>query len=60
MILAFPTNIYLFKVNNKSTRERREICLELAIKKRRSAVFIVNFEHISYLFPVFLLLAFNK
>ena len=32
---ANPTNIYLFKVNNRNTRKKSEIC---------SGVFIVNFE----------------
>ena len=57
-----PVNIYLFKVNNRNTRKRCEICPNLAIKTpeqrqwRRSGVFIVNFEHIFHLFLVFLLL----
>ena len=60
-----PANIYLFKVNNRDTR-RFEICLKLTITAleqrqwRRSGVFIVNFEHISHIFLVFLLLALNK
>ena len=42
------------------------MCSELTIKTperrrlRRSGVFMVNFEHISYLFLVFLLLTLNK
>ena len=36
----------MFKVNNKDTR-------------RRSGIFIVNFEHISHLVLVFLLLTLN-
>ena len=45
---------------------RREICSKLTIKTldgrqgRRSSVFMVNFEHISYLFLVPLLLALDK
>ena len=52
----------MFKVNNKSTRARCEVCSELTIKipeqrhLRRSGIFIVNFEHISHLALVFLLL----
>ena len=38
------------KVNNKETERRH---------RRRSGVFIVNFEHISHLFLVFLLLTLN-
>ena len=38
----------MFKVNNKETPERRQW--------RRSGVVIVNFEHISHLVLVFLLL----
>ena len=58
------TTIYLFKVNNRNTTKRREICSKLTIKKseqghwRRSGVFIVNFEH--KLFLTFLLLTLNK
>ena len=50
----------MFKVNNKNTRTRCELCSKLTIKTpdhwRRSSVFIVNFEHSSHLVPVFLLL----
>ena len=52
----------MFKVHDKSTRKRCEICLKLTIKTperrywRCSGVFIVNFEHISHLFLMFLLL----
>ena len=48
-------NIYLFIVNNSNTRKGCEICSKLTIKspERRSTVFIVNFEHISYLFTPF-------
>ena len=54
----FPANIYLLKVNNRDTRKRCEICSKLTIKSR-SGVFIVNFEHISHLFLVFLLSVLN-
>ena len=30
--LLFPASIYLFKVNNRNTRKRCEICLKLTIK----------------------------
>ena len=46
---VIPANIYLFKVNIGKIRNRSEICSKF-----------VNFEHISYLFLVFLLLALNK
>ena len=61
-----PANIYLYKINNRNTRKRCEICSKLTIKTperrqwRRSGVFIVNFEHILHLILVFLLLALNK
>ena len=61
-----PANIYLFKANNRNTRKGCEICSKLTIKTREwrhwrlSGVFLVNFEHISNLFLVFLLLALNK
>ena len=50
----------MFKViKKKKTRARFEIHSELTIKmpeRRRSGIFIVNFEHISHLVLVFLLL----
>ena len=51
MVKNSPTNI----VNNSNTRKRCEICSKLTIKspQRRSTVFIVNFEHISYLLTPF-------
>ena len=57
--------IYQLKVNNRNTRSRCEICSELTIKTperddwRRSGIFIVNFEHISHIVLVFLLLTLN-
>ena len=57
-----PVNKYSLKVNNKDTRKRSEICSKLTIRKpeRRhwpcSGFFIVNFEHISHLLLVLLLL----
>ena len=51
-----PAGIYLLKVNNRNTRTRCEICSKLTIK---TGVFIVNFEHISHLVLVFLLLTLN-
>ena len=55
----------MFKVNNRNTRIRCEICSELTIKTperrqwRRPGVFIVNFEHISHVVLAFLLLTLN-
>ena len=57
-ISELPANIFWFKLNNKKT--------QLAIKTpershwRRSGVYIDNFEHVSPLFLVFLLMALNK
>ena len=63
---TYPAGIYLLKANNRNTRTRCEICSKLTINTperrhwRRSGVFIVNFEHISHLVLVFLLLTLNK
>ena len=63
--VKYPAGIYLLKVNNRNTRTRCEICSKLTIKTperrqwRRSGVFIVNFEHISHLVLVFLMLTLN-
>ena len=57
---------YIFKVNNKNTRTRSEICSKLTINTpercqwRHSSVLIVNFKHISHLALVFLLLTFSR
>ena len=56
----------MFKVNNRNTRTRCEICSKLTIKTpercqwRRSGLFIVNYEHISHLVLVFLLLTLSR
>ena len=53
-----PVNIYLFKVHNRNTRKRSEICSKLTIKTPdrrqwcRSGI-LTNFEHISHLPSVF-------
>ena len=49
--LLFPTGNYMFKVNNKDTKR---------YQWRRSGDFIVNFEHISHLALVFLLLILSR
>ena len=56
----------MFKVNNRIIRTRCEICSKLTIRtpERRqwgfSGVFIINFERISHLVPVFLLLTLSR
>ena len=61
-----PANIYLFKSNNRNSRKRCEVYSKLTIKTTErpywchSGVFIVNFEHISHLFLVFLFLTFSR
>ena len=47
----------------KNTRKRCEVCPKLTIKTLElhlSDVFIVDYEHVSHLFLVFLLLTLNK
>ena len=58
------TDIYLLTVNYRNTRTRREICWKLTLKIperhwRCFGIFIFNFEHISHLILVFLLLTLN-
>ena len=64
-ISSYPVDIYLLNVNNRNTRTRCEICSKLTRKTperrhRRSGVFLVNFEHISHLVLVFLLLTLSR
>ena len=55
MVSEYPASIYLLKGSNRNARLRCEICSKLTIKIperhqwRRFEIFIVNFEHISYL-----------
>ena len=62
---SISAGIYLVKVNNRNTRTRCEICSKLTLKTserrqwRHFGFFIVNFEHISHLVLVFLLLTLN-
>ena len=61
----FTVGIYLLKVYKRSTRAKCEICSKLTTKApeqpqwQLSGVIIVNFEHFSHLFLVFLLVALN-
>ena len=64
-ITNVPANICLFKVNNRNTKKWCAIRSKLTTKTperrhyrqwHRSGVFIINLEHISHLFLVFLLL----
>ena len=61
-----PVGNYMFKINSRNTRTRSEICTKFTITTperrhwRLSSVFIVNFEHISHLVLVFLLLTLSK
>ena len=60
-VFRVPDGIYLLKVNNRNTSLTRcEICSKLTIKSCRSGFFNVNFEHISHLVLVFLLLTLAK
>ena len=53
---------YMFKVFYRSTRTRYKTCSKLAIKVSllSSGVFILNFEHISHIVLVFLLLNYEQ
>ena len=64
-ILILAAGICLLKVNIRNTRTRCKICSKLTIKIperrqwRHSGILIVNFEHISHLALVFLLVTLN-
>ena len=61
----FPARIYLFKVGNRNTRRRYEICSKLTKKTpersqwHHSGVFTVTFEHILHLVLMCVLLTLN-
>ena len=66
ILYSFSVGIYMFKINNRNTGTMCEICSKLTTKIpkrhqwRRSGSFIVNFEYISHLVPVFLLLTLRR
>ena len=62
---SYLAKIYLFKVSYRNSGKKCQICSKLTIKTqkrrqlRRSAVFVINFEHIPHVFQVLLLLTLN-
>ena len=50
----------MFKVKNRNTRTSCEIWPKLPIKITRFGNFIVNFEHVSHLVLVFLMLTLSR
>ena len=64
--IATSAGKYMFRFNNRNTRTSCEISSKLKIKTPRrcywcrSGVFIVNFENISHLVLIFLLLTLSK
>ena len=58
----YSSGNYMFKVDNRNTRTRCEIYSKLTIKipERLPGIFLVNFEHISQLPLVFLLLTLSR
>ena len=40
--IEVPTNIYLFKVNNRNTRKRCKICLKLTIKTPEGPKYVLT------------------
>ena len=58
---SFPANIYLFKVNNRNTRKRCEICLKLTIITQERCQWHWRWKWRTYFtHRVFLLLTLNK
>ena len=65
ILSTYPPGNYMFKVNNRNAITGCEISSKLKIKipkqrRWRSDVFIVNFEHISHIALVFLLLTLSR
>ena len=60
-ILIFPVGIYMLTI--ETLEQGIEICSKLRHQndlRHRFGVFIVNFEHMSHLFPMFLLLTLSR
>ena len=68
LIIARVSNFNFFKliewyqqVNNRNTRKRCEDSEDRKkLVEHRSGVFVINFEHIPYIFLVFLLFTMNR
>ena len=64
--IIYPAVNFMFKVSNRNTVTRYEMCSKLTIKTperrqwRGSGVFIVNFEHISHLVLVVSIVNFEQ
>ena len=63
---VYPAGNYMLKVSNRNTTTRCDIYSKLTVKIperrqwRHSGIFIVNFEHISHLALVLLLLTLSR
>ena len=53
MLGNIPGKIYLFKVNNRNIRKRREICSNSTIKTPFSCVSVVDFEQVNVCRDIF-------
>ena len=66
LLIDLPANINLLKSNNRNSRKTCEIYSKWTLKTperrkwRFSGVFVVNFEHISHLFLVFILFTLSR
>ena len=65
LLVYYPVYVFYSKSTIETVEKRTEICLKLTRIRKRFywrcfGVFIANFEHISYLFLVFLLLTLNN
>ena len=63
MMSTYPAGNCMFEDNNRNTRTTCEICSKLTKKtseRRHFDGFVVNFEHISHLILVFLLLILSR
>ena len=55
-----PAGNYMLKINDGNTRTRFKICSKLQKKHQNDAIGAVNFEHITHLVLVFLLLTLSR
>ena len=58
--ILYPTNKYMFKVNNKNIRLICWMCSNINTAWHSSSVFIVDYDHSQHINIVFLLLTLNK
>ena len=58
--MHYPAGNYMFKINKETLEQGMKYVQSQQRQWRRSGIFILNFEHVSHLVLVFLLLTLSR